>query len=306
MGTRLNETDICQDPVDPGPCKQKLPKWYWDSVDCRCKKFYYSGCLGTRNRFNTKQGCVQECFYGRNASLPTSPRVPKILPTYTSYIKNFTAKVSNPACLRCEQQTSYCVQYNNSTVECKCKPGFEETSNGLCSDINECRDGLSDCNENAWCENTVGSFICECAAGYVGDGKTCESDLSQPDENDREFSECFRKELACDDLAICRNVTNSCICECPVGYAGNGYNCTNQTVACLDKFDPIYKEECDGEDFWRENYFYDHETKKCTLFWYNGCHGLSTNIFSQLSTCENLCEESNILKIAEEHKINII
>lgn len=77
----------------------------------------------------------------------------------------------------------------------------------------------------------------------------------------------------------------------------------NHLVACLDKFDPIYKEECDGEDFWRENYFYDHETKQCTLFWYNGCHGLSTNIFSQLSSCENLCEKSNVLKIAGRLKI---
>lgn len=69
-------------------------------------------------------------------------------------------------------------------------------------------------------------------------------------------------------------------------------------VSCLDKFDPIYKDECSGEESWRESYYYDHATKKCTLFWHNGCHSASMNIFSHLGSCERLCEETNALKIA--------
>ena len=39
-------------------------------------------------------------------------------------------------------------------------------------DINECR-GDNDCDVNANCTNTEGSFTCACRSGYKGDGKTC-------------------------------------------------------------------------------------------------------------------------------------
>ena len=41
------------------------------------------------------------------------------------------------------------------------------------SDINECTDGSHNCNINADCNNTPGSFTCSCKAGYQGDGIIC-------------------------------------------------------------------------------------------------------------------------------------
>ena len=41
-------------------------------------------------------------------------------------------------------------------------------------DINECSRDLHSCEtEKKQCVNTVGSYKCECKAGYQGDGKTC-------------------------------------------------------------------------------------------------------------------------------------
>ena len=40
-------------------------------------------------------------------------------------------------------------------------------------DIDECSEGLSDCDAKASCTNTVGSFTCTCNKGSIGDGKTC-------------------------------------------------------------------------------------------------------------------------------------
>ena len=40
-------------------------------------------------------------------------------------------------------------------------------------DINECNNGTSTCHANATCNNTHGSYICECHKGYYGDGKIC-------------------------------------------------------------------------------------------------------------------------------------
>ena len=46
----------------------------------------------------------------------------------------------------------------------------------LCSiylDIDECSNGIHDCNENATCMNTAGHFNCICNVGYSGDGHVC-------------------------------------------------------------------------------------------------------------------------------------
>ena len=43
------------------------------------------------------------------------------------------------------------------------------------TDINECENGDDNCNENANCTNTEGSFTCSCNPGYTGDGVNCTS-----------------------------------------------------------------------------------------------------------------------------------
>ena len=40
-------------------------------------------------------------------------------------------------------------------------------------DINECATGADNCDTNAACTNSPGSFICSCNQGYTGDGVTC-------------------------------------------------------------------------------------------------------------------------------------
>ena len=49
----------------------------------------------------------------------------------------------------------------------------------LHADINECESNDSDnCDENAQCTNTDGSFTCTCNSGYSGDGVSCTSKLA--------------------------------------------------------------------------------------------------------------------------------
>jgi len=40
-------------------------------------------------------------------------------------------------------------------------------------DLNECQGGHN-CDVNAWCTNTSGSYRCFCKKGYRGNGMTCE------------------------------------------------------------------------------------------------------------------------------------
>lgn len=60
---------------------------------------------------------------------------------------------------------------------------FNETSQGklaliflcfsLCTDDDECATGEANCDVNAKCINTMGSYKCDCVPGYSGDGYTC-------------------------------------------------------------------------------------------------------------------------------------
>ena len=43
----------------------------------------------------------------------------------------------------------------------------------LNADLDECITGTSDCNDNADCTNTQGSYTCSCKPGFTGDGKNC-------------------------------------------------------------------------------------------------------------------------------------
>ncbi|XP_020601452.1 complement receptor type 1-like isoform X4 [Orbicella faveolata] len=55
----------------------------------------------------------------------------------------------------------------------RCNNGIWNSTAPLCTDIDECAEGQSDCHTNATCMNSVGSFTCTCNAGSVGDGKIC-------------------------------------------------------------------------------------------------------------------------------------
>ena len=44
---------------------------------------------------------------------------------------------------------------------------------GLFTDEDECQNGTPNCDVNAKCNNTIGSFTCVCLPGYLGDGLQC-------------------------------------------------------------------------------------------------------------------------------------
>jgi hypothetical protein len=44
---------------------------------------------------------------------------------------------------------------------------------GIFVDTDECTAGTDNCDTNAACTNTVGSFTCACNTGYNGDGTSC-------------------------------------------------------------------------------------------------------------------------------------
>ena len=41
------------------------------------------------------------------------------------------------------------------------------------ADLDECEFQLDSCDIHAECNNTIGSYECECRSGYRGNGKIC-------------------------------------------------------------------------------------------------------------------------------------
>ncbi|XP_078597688.1 signal peptide, CUB and EGF-like domain-containing protein 3 [Branchiostoma floridae x Branchiostoma japonicum] len=87
-------------------------------------------------------------------------------------------------------------------------------SGGTAQDVDECSDGTDNCDADATCYNTPGSFSCICNDGFGGDGLTC-----------NDVDECSNNEHDCDDDATCYNTPGSFDCSCNHGYDGDGLTC---------------------------------------------------------------------------------
>ena len=89
-----------------------------------------------------------------------------------------------------------------------------DNGNGGCVDLNECTNQLDDCDANATCNNTLGSYTCTCDSAFqdlVGDGKRC-------------VDKCTL--AACDVHAACTLSAGQTSCECSAPYRGDGSICT--------------------------------------------------------------------------------
>ncbi|RMC18573.1 hypothetical protein DUI87_04465 [Hirundo rustica rustica] len=53
----------CQLRLDQGPCRVYTIRWYYDKQANACAQFWYGGCNGNANRFESEQECRQACVF---------------------------------------------------------------------------------------------------------------------------------------------------------------------------------------------------------------------------------------------------
>ncbi|KAK3595092.1 hypothetical protein CHS0354_043192 [Potamilus streckersoni] len=159
--------------------------------------------------------------------------------------------------------TTNCSQAHGCTVDitgnvtCFCRAGYGLTENNTCQDVNECEQNV--CSQQ--CENTNGSYVCSCLAGYYSlwrDKTSCIScpypyygsncsnvcncgagvQICDPIRGcvclagwkgvncDTDIDECKENETVCGDpLKYCTNVMGNYSCSCKLGYAAENGTC---------------------------------------------------------------------------------
>ncbi|XP_008684471.1 tissue factor pathway inhibitor 2 isoform X1 [Ursus americanus] len=56
-----NNAEICLLPPDVGPCRARIPSYYYDRYTQSCRIFFYGGCEGNANNFDTLEDCNEAC-----------------------------------------------------------------------------------------------------------------------------------------------------------------------------------------------------------------------------------------------------
>ncbi|XP_038046056.1 fibrillin-1-like [Patiria miniata] len=119
---------------------------------------------------------------------------------------------------------------------CSCESGYSlYIDNRRCIDIDECEMDLHNCNVNAVCNNTQGSFECKCKPGFRDDfmdGTSC-TDLMECMDN---------SSYTCDEKAKCENTIGSYLCVCIAGYEGDGKTCQDVDECTRDMDDNCHAE----------------------------------------------------------------
>uniref|UniRef100_G3THG9 Tissue factor pathway inhibitor n=1 Tax=Loxodonta africana TaxID=9785 RepID=G3THG9_LOXAF len=57
-----NNAEICLLPPDEGPCRARIPSYYYDRYTQSCHQFMYGGCEGNANNFETLAACDEACW----------------------------------------------------------------------------------------------------------------------------------------------------------------------------------------------------------------------------------------------------
>ena len=123
---------------------------------------------------------------------------------------------------------------------------------------------------NAECISTMGNLICDCRAGFAGNGTFC-----------IDINECTSLSNACNESgATCENTFGGYNCRCNVGYM-NTYNSLTSLSLCSGKQHSVtYSMDFDAQYMcaWDNNYKFSTDIDECKL----GEHNCSAN-----ATCEN-------------------
>ncbi|XP_028034800.1 papilin isoform X5 [Bombyx mandarina] len=253
----FKDINVCLYPLDPGPCRAYLPKYYFDNERRSCQEFVYGGCHGGPNRFSTIAECTEVC---KNYIDPC-----KVQPEPGNCMDRLEKWYYREASDSCEQFVWTGCDGNSNRFEtreecegvCRKQPIFTTTTISTIAVTDhteravpdECRtpDSLVPCGENVtvfYYDSSVRSCL---AADFGG----CR------------YSNSYRTEEECERRCGAFQDINVCTAQLDPG-------------PCRASIPKIY---------------WDRATGTCKPYAYGGCGG-GANRFSSVDECEEVCGET--------------
>ncbi|XP_075757222.1 papilin-like [Pelodiscus sinensis] len=284
-------TDVCQLPKVTGPCKAKLPCYFYNPVTKSCERFIYGGCGGNGNRFATEAECLRACGQPAICKLPVEPG-----PCFT-YVPNY---FYNSVTKRCEEFIYGGCQGNENRF-----PNMDECLK-ICgsSDIDVCQ--LP--RDPGPCQAFVSRYFYNSATKACEEFRYggCQGNENRFATKEKCFQTCGRPvNEICKlpvDAGSCfsymtryfyNSVTDSCEEFIYGGCEGNQnrFSTKNECLKTCGRSDidicklPMKPGPCQA---FVRRYFYNSVTKKCEKFRYGGCQG-NENRFANKEECLETC-----------------
>ncbi|XP_044903120.1 adhesion G protein-coupled receptor E2 isoform X4 [Felis catus] len=154
------------------------------------------------------------------------------------------------------QKTSDCARWcplNSRCVNataCRCSPGFTSSSGDVftnrlenCDDIDECGPPLAvSCGKFANCQNTEGSFYCECSPGYLL-ASGAKAFRNESENTCQDVDECSFRPPVCHNSTVCVNTVGSYRCRCRRGWELKpGFQNKQMNTTCQEISFPAWTE----------------------------------------------------------------
>ncbi|XP_077995776.1 papilin-like isoform X2 [Glandiceps talaboti] len=260
-----SKQEICSLARKSGPCRAFITKWYFDQKYGRCTRFWYGGCEGNKNRFDTEDDCIASC-------MDAEPDPP---------------------------QEDIC-DLSYEVGPCKGQiPSFyfdreADDNHGECRMFmyGGCRGNKNRFRDKSSCEHICGTFTRD-PCSLPKDTGNCENSLQrfyfdQQTQTCREFiyTGCLGNQNRFIDKA-------SCELQCDVVHESDSSR--SELDICTQ---PKVVGPCRAQI---PKYFYNSVSKQCEQFAYGGCNG-NGNRFDKLEDCENACQGHELLNKCEQRR----
>ncbi|XP_057655879.1 papilin isoform X11 [Diorhabda carinulata] len=267
---KRKEMDTCHLPANPGECSNYVGRWYYDTRTKSCRQFYYGGCGGNGNNFETQQICEQICEKkeGKPALTSTTPQPQPSPPPSFTVDMCFLPSDSGP-CLASFRK----YYYDSRDGVCK------EFIYGGCLGNGNNFDSIEQCL--GYCRNAQD----QCSLPPVRG--PCDNDYlayyyDKTTDSCQQFvyggcsgnTNMFRDQESCE--TTCKKIP-----EPPPTYTQAPTTATDALMCfqqpdhgnCTDRFTAFY---------------YDSVQQKCLPFMYTGCGG-NSNRFNSEEQCQRQC-----------------
>nr|XP_025044610.1 papilin-like isoform X2 [Pelodiscus sinensis] len=293
--------DVCRLPPEVGPCKARIPSYFYNPVTKSCERFIYGGCKGNGNRFATEVECLRTCGQpGKRLREIQRVRSPSTLVTETFLPRSLTSMITTD-------------RLHPSSARAPTKEECLRTCGQPAGDVCQLPPDAGPCEAHMtmYFYNPV-TKSCETFiyGGCLGNGNRFETE-----------EECLR---ACGQPAgdVCQlppdagpceahmtmyfynPVTKSCETFIYGGCLGNG-NRFETEEECLRACGQPAGDVCQLPpdtgpcEAYMPMYFYNPVTKSCEMFIYGGCLG-NENRFSTKEECLRACGQPAICKLPVE------